>query len=69
MSKNGELDKAIEVSHNFLRYTFGDVIYSRFRAKLTHTADAALVASSSWVSFGKPLTHPLLFLFFPALLE
>ena len=32
------------VTRNFLRYTFRDVISSRFRANLTHPADAALVA-------------------------
>ena len=34
------------VARNFLRYTFHDVISSRFRANLPHPPDAALVASS-----------------------
>ena len=34
------------VSYNFLRYTFHDVISSRFRANFTHTADAAVEAST-----------------------
>ena len=33
------------VTQELLRYTFQDVIPKRFRASLTHTADAALVAS------------------------
>ena len=32
------------VTRDFLRYTFGDVISSRSRTNLSHTADAALVA-------------------------
>ena len=34
------------VTHYFLRHTFRDVFSSRFKAKLPHTADAALVARS-----------------------
>jgi hypothetical protein len=37
---------AMIVTRNFLRYTFHDVISSRFKANLTHTADAASVASA-----------------------
>jgi hypothetical protein len=34
------------VTQELLRYTFPDVIFSRFTTKLAHTADAALVAPS-----------------------
>lgn len=34
----------VVVTHNFLRYTFPDVISSSFKADLTHTADAAIPA-------------------------
>lgn len=39
--KIGEYDI---VTHTFLRYTFPDVISSRFQTSLPYTADAALVA-------------------------
>jgi hypothetical protein len=32
------------VTHNFLSYTFPDVISSSFKAFFTHTADAAIPA-------------------------
>jgi hypothetical protein len=32
------------ITHNFLRYTFRDVISTRFKASLADTAEAALVA-------------------------
>jgi hypothetical protein len=35
------------VTHNFLRYTFPDVISSRFKASFPHTADAAISAHQS----------------------
>jgi len=37
------------VTRKFLRYTFRNVISSRFRTKPAHTADAALVASSLYI--------------------
>jgi len=39
------------VTQELLRYTFPDVISNRFRAKLTHTADAALVASALYINW------------------
>ena len=34
------------VTHRFLRYTFRNVIYSRFKASFPYTADAALEATT-----------------------
>jgi hypothetical protein len=42
------------VTRIFLRYTFHDVISSRFRANLTHPTDAALVAPAlhiNWLEY------------------
>ena len=45
-----KIDEHDMVTHNFLRYTFRDVISNRFKTKPPHSANAALEASTLFIN-------------------